>query len=167
MTLLLVGCSTNFEKEELVSEISNTVQFGETKNVFVSLSRSFAQQLQDFDLEFGDFSTTSNFLDFVNIRSPHDNARIEILKDGAPFLTIFELQLSVNASYDEVIAQVESSLGGADLQQAVFGQDSFYFIQNNLAINILSFEKSVLAFQFEPKNFGEIRSFIFSLLILN
>jgi hypothetical protein len=161
--ILIVGFSIyeNLDKsaEEVVSEVSNTVQLGKTEQTFISLSETFAKQVAAFGFEFGDFSTISDFVGIV----PAETARIEIIKDKDPFLTVFELQLPSENSYEEVITKIRAEVS---LQQAVFGESSFYFVQGDFTTNILPLGKSVLAFRFSPKNFEEIRDFIASLVIL-
>jgi len=164
-TLLLAGCFSSSGLDETVSEISNTVQLGEIDDTFVALSEAFARQLSLSSFEFGDFATTPDFLNLISVEAAGDTAKVEILKDGTPFLTVFELQLPFGVSYDEIISQLQSS-SGIDLQGADFGLDSFYFLGDNLTTNILPLGGSVLAFQFDPQNLEGVREFISSLLIL-
>jgi len=154
--IFLVSCSFSPEN---ISPPSNTVKFGEIENPTISLSTIFAQQLAVAGFEFGDFVTVPNFLDQLSFTS----TRIEILKNEIPLFTVFEFQLSSQDSYDEIIQKLREKV---DLKNAVFGEDSFYFLQNNLTTNILLLGENVLAFKFSPQNFEEVRDFISSLLIL-
>jgi hypothetical protein len=156
ISLLLVGCSV---PPENISPPSNTVKFGEIENSTISLSTVFAQQLAVAGFEFGDFTTAPNFLDQLFF----ETTRIEIFKNEIPLFTVFEFQLSPQDSYDEIIQKLREKF---ELQNAVFGEGSFYFLQNNLTTNILLLGENVLAFQLPPQNFEEIRDFISSLLIL-
>jgi len=162
VALLLTACFGSSEEKE-VSEISNTIQVGEVQNTLITLSETFAQQLQAFGFEFGDFSTTSSFLGLVDARNV---AKTDILENGSYLFTVFEFQLPAEKPYAELIAQIESALPEGDLKPAAFGEGSFYFVQDNVTTNILDFGESVLAFRFDPRNFEEIRDFITSLLIL-
>ncbi|MBU1089830.1 hypothetical protein KKF38_03490 [Patescibacteria group bacterium] len=154
-------------QSENISEISNTVQLGNVENTFIILSETFARQLSAFGFEFGDFSTAPDFFDFTNTEFAGDTAKTEILKNGIPFFTVFELQLSSGISFSDLQKSVADVLEDSELLPAAFGSDSFYFLSENLATNIIRFGGSALAFQFAPQNFEEIRGFISALLILN
>jgi hypothetical protein len=155
-SIFLISCGSSSEN---ISPLSNTVKFGEIENPTISLSTIFAQQLAVAGFEFGNFTTTSSFFDQL----PFETTRIEILKNEIPLFTVFELKLSSQDSYNEIVQKLREKV---DLKNAVFGEDSFYFIQNNFTTNILLLGKNVLAFQFPPQNFEEVRDFISSLLIL-
>jgi len=154
--IFLVSCGPLSEN---ILPSSNTVKFGEIENSTISLSTIFAQQLAVAGFEFGDFATVPNFLDQLSFTS----TRIEILKNEIPLFTVFEFQLSSQDSYDEIIQKLREKV---NLKNAVFGEDSFCFLQNNLTTNILLLGENVLAFKFSPQNFEEVREFISSLLIL-
>ncbi|MFH0834242.1 MAG: hypothetical protein V2A63_02545 [Patescibacteria group bacterium] len=144
-------------------EMSNSVQLG-AQSSWLVLSEAFAKQLSIFGFTFGDFEILPHFL---SISSTGDTAKIEILQDGVPFLTVFELQLPDGMSYDNLVDSVEMQLGSINLQPAAFGSDSFYFLRDGLATNILPWDKSeALAFQFNPQDFDSIKGFISSLLVL-
>jgi hypothetical protein len=143
------------------TQMSNVIQNSQqATNSLVSLSQSFSQQLSAAGLEFGSFSEIPHFLD---ISSTGDTAKVEILRDGNPFLTVFELQLPAGFTYDELIAQLQTSAANLDLQPATFGENSFYFLQDNFTTNILPLGNSALAFQFDASQFDSVKSFIASL----
>jgi hypothetical protein len=145
------------------TEMSNVIQTSkDAAHSLVSLSQDFSQKLSAAGLEFGGFSETPHFLD---ISSTGDTAKVEILKDGNPFLTVFELQLPFGFTYDELIAQLQTSTSNLNLQPAAFGDNSFYFLQDNFTTNILPVGNSVLAFQFDSSQFESVKGFISSLQI--
>lgn len=146
--------------EEAISEPSNTIQLGVNEQTFVALSETFARQLSAFGLEFGDFYTENNFIGIVS----RESARIELLKNGVEYLTVFELQLDAEMTYEKVLQNLRRD---KDIQSAIFGEDSFYFVEDGVTTNIVRLGDSVLAFRFDPKDFVEIRKFISSLVILS
>ncbi|MCF7836124.1 hypothetical protein K9N08_00490 [Candidatus Gracilibacteria bacterium] len=155
-TIFLFGCGLSSEN---ILPLSNTVKLGEVESSTISLSTVFAQQLAVAGFEFGNFATESKFLGWL----PFQTTRIEILKNEIPLFTVFEFQLSPQDSYADIIQKIREKV---DLKDAIFGEDSFYFLRNNLTTNILLLSEHILAFQFSPQNFEEIRDFISSLLIL-
>ena len=156
------GWLENTAIEYDATEMSNLIQTNTTASeVYYSLSQTFAQQLENFGWEFGDFTSNVNFLD---IYAEGDTAKVEILKDGNPFLTIFELQLPFGFTYEELLSQIQS---GVDLLPADFGENSFYYLTDNLTTNILPIGDSVFAFQFNVVDFSDVYEFIAALQILN
>lgn len=143
------------------AQMSNVIQNSQqATNSLVSLSQNFSEKLNEAGLEFGSFSQIPHFLD---ISSTGDTAKVEILKDGNPFLTVFELQLPAGFTYDELITQLQTSTANLDLQPASFGENSFYFLQDNFTTNILPLGNSALAFRFDASQFEIVKSFIASL----
>jgi len=159
----------NTPQEHDSDGISNTIQIGQKENHLFSLSQTFAEQLASHEYSFGEFSETPNFLDFTNIKSPNQAVKIKILKNGLLFFTIFELTLSDDLTYDNLLFSIKNSLKSSDIElmPAIFGPRTFYFSQNMMVTNILPFNQSALGFQFSIENFSEIRRFISALVILN
>lgn len=160
LTLLLVGCNS-LPDQTPTGQLSEPVRLGEESS-FIVLSETFARQLVAFDFEFGDFTTVPDFLDL----SVGDTAKVEILRDGVPFFSVLELKLTDTVSEADIVDLLKDSRGVGELAPAAFGADSFYFLDNGVATNILPLGKSVFAFQLEPDTFAEVRDFISSLLIL-
>ncbi len=159
--VLFSGCQKNSVVSNKVNPpLSNVVQLGVNADSFFVLSETFAQRLKAFNLEFGEFGTTLKFLD--RIVAPADSARLVIDRAGQPFLTVFEARLSTQFTFDDI----RTALADLDLQPAVFGADSFYFLEQNRATNLLQVKNSVLAFELDSQNFTAVRDFIASFLNL-
>ncbi|MFA6458323.1 MAG: hypothetical protein WCV72_02955 [Patescibacteria group bacterium] len=159
--VLFSGCQKNsVAPNETVPLLSNVVQLGVNADSFFVLSETFAQRLKAFSLEFGEFGTTPKFLD--RIVAPADSARLVIDLAGQPFLMVFEARLSAQFTFDDI----RTALAELDLQPAVFGADSFYFLEQNRATNLLQVKNSALAFELDSQNFPVARDFIASFLSL-
>ncbi|MFH0776389.1 MAG: hypothetical protein V1936_02145 [Patescibacteria group bacterium] len=147
------------------SATSETAQIGD-KSQWVVLYDNFAEQIKNFGLKFGSFATMPKFLDFVSVETVGDTAKVQILKDGQPLFTVFDLQMPAGISYDSIIGSIRNSLGNIALMPAVFGSESFYFLKNGLATDLLRFGDNILAFQFDQQDFESVRGFITSLLTI-
>jgi len=158
--IFLVGCGSS----ENFSETSDTVHVVETVNPFFVLSENFATTLASFDFEFGSFTSKVDFIG--RITTGGESARLEVLCDDQFFLTIFEWRLN-SISQEDAIQKIRENLSAFDLQPAIFGEKSFYFLQKGLTTNIVPFKKSLLAFSFDSKNFSLVRDLIASFLIKN
>lgn len=159
--VLFSGCQKDSAApNEAVLPLSNVVQLGVNVDSFFVLSEAFAQRLKAFDLEFGEFGTTPKFLD--RIVAPADSARLVVNRAGQPFLTVSEARLSAQFTFDDI----RTTLANLDLQPAVFGVDSFYFLEQNRATNLLQVKNSALAFELDSQNFPAGRDFMASFLSL-
>ena len=132
----------------------------------VILSESFMNQVILRGYSFGEFTETTDFLDLIDISGLGAGARVEVLKNGQNYLTVFELKQSANFSYRDFLDLLQNSLGSAKLQPAAFGPGSFYFIANGVSTNLVSVKGSVLAFRFPEGDFPELKEFITLLLIM-
>ncbi len=159
--IFLLGCGASSEN---FSATSNTVHIVETADPFFILSEKFATALAPLDFEFGSFTARVDFLD--RIVTDGESARVEILRADQNILTVFEWR-PIAISRDDALEKVRENLSEFDFHPAIFGAGSFYFAQNNLTTNIIPFEKSVLAFRFDSKNFSLVRDLIASFLLTN
>lgn len=137
----------------------------EEKEGLVILSKAFINQVILRGYTFGEFSKTVNFLNLEGMSDIGNSAKVEILKEGEPFLTIFELKPSPEFSYGIFSSLLRSSLRDTEVSPAVFGPESFYFIENGISTNIVSVKDSILAFRFPEGAFVELKEFIALLLI--
>jgi hypothetical protein len=161
VSIFLFGCGASFEN---FSAMSGTIHVVETADPFFILSENFASALASLDFTFGSFTVQVDFLG--RIATDDESARVEILRADQNILTVFEWRPTL-ISRDDALQKVRENLSEFDLQSAIFGAESFYFLQNNLTTNIVPFEKSVLAFRFDSKNFSAVRDLIASFLLTN